>query len=79
MSTPADRRAAALAATEARLRGEPSAVDLENTPKKPREEVFIPPTEKEIAESMRVLRRLLDRGLVRDNGYRQSAEAVEVS
>ena len=79
MATPAERRAALLAATESRLRGDPTPAELEDAPKKPKEDIFVPPSEKEIAESMRALRRLLDRGVVRDNGYRQSAEAVEVS
>jgi len=77
MPTPAERRAAALAATESRMRGDPTAGEAEEEKKK-EEKVYVPPTEKEDAESTRALRRLLDRGVIRDNGYRQSADAVEV-
>jgi hypothetical protein len=37
------------------------------------------PTEKENTETRREFARLLDRGIVRDNGYREAATAVEVS
>lgn len=78
-----DRRAAALAAAEARLRGDPTAHDLEEQARldrlNPKEETWTPPSEKEDASAKRELGRLIDRGIVRDNGYKQAAEAVEVS
>lgn len=76
-----DRRAAALAAAEARLRGEPSPHELEERARlaPPVEEVWVQPSEKEDAAAKRELGRLIDRGIVRDNGYKQAAEAVEVS
>jgi hypothetical protein len=79
----AERRAALLAAAEARLRGDPSAHDLENqaaeAKRVKKEETWVQPTEKQDEETKRNFGRLLDRGIVRDNGYKQSAEAVEVS
>ena len=74
-----DRRAAALAAAEARLKGSPSPAELEEAARTPKAEQWKQPSEKDDIEAKRVLARLIDRGIVRDNGYRQSADAVEVS
>ena len=72
-------RFAALAAAEARLRGEPSNSETDpGTALKPKEEVWTGPDEKIDRETRLKFGRLIDRGIVRDNGYRQSAEAVEV-
>lgn len=73
-SDPAARRAAALAAIEARQLGSP-----ESPSSTAKVEVWVPPSEKDDAESRKTFARLLDRGIVRDNGYKQSYEAVEVS
>jgi hypothetical protein len=74
-----DRRAAALAAAEARLKGSPSPAELEEAANAPKVEQWKQPSEKDDIEAKRALARLIDRGIVRDNGYRQSADAVEVS
>ncbi len=77
--TPPPHRLAALAAAEARLRGDPPAPDADDpSTSKKKEEVWAGPKEKDDRESRLQFGRLLDRGIVRDNGYRQSAEAVEV-
>ncbi|KAK4684523.1 hypothetical protein P7C73_g5654, partial [Tremellales sp. Uapishka_1] len=68
-------REAALAAAEARLRGEPNP----GVPPPPPAPKPWEPTEKGDRDTRLQFGRLLDRGIIRDNGYRVSAEAVEVS
>ena len=77
-ASPAANRAAALAAAEARLRGSPPN-DPTSPPPKPVEPVWLQPSEKQDHESKKTLTRMLDRGIIRDNGYEQSAECVQVS
>ncbi|ORY30409.1 hypothetical protein BCR39DRAFT_529774 [Naematelia encephala] len=78
-SSPAAHRLAALRAAEARLKGasSPSSISEEPAPKV--EEVWIQPSEKEDASKKKEFARLLDRGIIRDNGYEQGAVCVEVS
>lgn len=77
--TPAAKRLAALEAAEARLKGQPNP----NTPEAIKAARPTPPawepTEKGDKNKRFEFTRLLDRGVVRDNGYRQAAECVEVS
>ncbi len=78
-SDPSDPRIAARLAAEARLRGDPApgspAAVSKNVAIKP----WIPPTEQEDTKSKKEFYKLLDRGIVRDNGYRLAAECCEVS
>ncbi|ORX38855.1 hypothetical protein BD324DRAFT_577259 [Kockovaella imperatae] len=81
-------REAALAAAEARLKG-PSTSQATNdasssgsgpglmTQPSTSRPSWTKPSEKQDLETRRNFARLLDRGIVRDNGYKQSAEAVE--
>jgi hypothetical protein len=70
-------RLAALAAAEARLKNasNPAEVDI---PEVPVEEKWEPPSEEEDRTRKRELARALDRGIVRDNGYRECSDCVEV-
>lgn len=98
---PADQRAAALAAAEARLRpaiDPASPIDASAGASVPegsgistptRSGLFSgaasssvkkwEPTEKEDRETRLMFSRLLDRGIVRDNGYKDAATCVEVN
>ena len=78
MSAKENARKAALAAAEARLKGPPAEAST-STSSAPTPPKWEKPTEKQDQETRRNFARLLDRGIVRDNGYKQSAEAVEVS
>lgn len=75
---PRAARAAALAAAEARLRGEPSpSNEGTSTSAKP----VVPawqPSEKGDSEKRKEYNRLLYRGIVRDNGYKQASDCLEV-
>ena len=71
-------RLAALAAAEARLKSANNPPE-EVTPEIPVEEKWEPPSEEEDRTRKRELARVLDRGIVRDNGYKDASECVEVS
>jgi hypothetical protein len=81
----AEARAARLAAIEARLSGTPSAsgvsasgtTNIETQSKK--EEPKFEPTEKGDEEKKKEFTKLLYRGVVRDNGYKEASGCVDVS
>ncbi|TYJ51818.1 hypothetical protein B9479_007594 [Cryptococcus floricola] len=78
MSTPLTPREAALAAAQARL-NPPPAPPAPAPPSGPRP-LFAPAprhTEKEERDLVLKFNRLLDRGIIRDNSYQDSADAVE--
>ena len=86
MTDPRAAREAALAAAEARLRGDPSAVEREEkaqadklAARRKKDEEWTPPGDKVDQETRRTFARLLDRGIIRDNGYRQALTCAEVS
>ena len=83
MSMPNAAREAALKAAEARLRGDPSPLEQEELDRqeklrKKKEDNWVAPGEKVDNETKRQFARLLDRGIIRDNGYRQDLTCVEV-
>lgn len=78
LADPRAARAAALAAAEARLRGDPSSSSSSSSPPKPVMPAW-QPSEKSDAEKRKEFTRLLYRGIVRDNGYKQASECLEVS
>jgi hypothetical protein len=73
----AEARAARLAAVEARLAGTTNTTPTKNVEKKA-EPVF-EPTEKGDMEKKKEFTKLLFRGVVRDNGYREAMACVDVS
>ncbi|ODO08977.1 hypothetical protein I350_02569 [Cryptococcus amylolentus CBS 6273] len=88
MSTPKTPREAALAAAQARLNPPPQANDAAapaapasaSAPPSGTRPLFAPAprhTEKEERDIILKFNRLLDRGIIRDNSYQDSAEAVE--
>ena len=72
----AEARAARLAAVEARLAGTNTA-PTKNVEKK--EEPVFEPTEKGDIEKKKEFTKLLFRGVVRDNGYKEAMGCVDVS
>ena len=72
----AEARAARLAAVEARLAGTNTA-PTKNVEKK--EEPVFEPTEKGDVEKKKEFTKLLFRGVVRDNGYKEAMGCVDVS
>jgi hypothetical protein len=73
-------RLAALAAAEARLKGQAEQSDESATAvPEPVIERWVQPSEEDDMRWKRELARALDRGIVRDNGYKECAECVEVS
>jgi hypothetical protein len=72
----AEARAARLAAVEARLAGT-TTTPTKNVEKK--EEPTFEPTEKGDIEKKKEFTKLLFRGVVRDNGYREAMSCVDVS
>lgn len=80
-TTPAQARQAALAAAEARFRTPitPASDVKKDDGSKEQEEVWTPPSEVEDINKKKEFGRLLDRGIVRDNGYAQAAACCEVS
>jgi len=78
----AEARAARLAATEARLAGaSTSGTNPESEIKKEikKEEPIFEPTEKGDSEKKKEFTKLLFRGVVRDNGYKEAMGCVDVS
>jgi hypothetical protein len=73
----AEARAARLAAVEARLSGTTTTTPTKNVEKK--EEPTFEPTEKGDMEKKKEFTKLLFRGVVRDNGYREAMSCVDVS
>ena len=74
--TMAEARAARLAAVEARLAGT-TTTPTKNVEKK--EEPVFEPTEKGDIEKKKEFTKLLFRGVVRDNGYKEAMGCVDVS
>jgi hypothetical protein len=72
----AEARAARLAAVEARLAGT-TTTPTKNVEKK--EEPVFDPTEKGDSEKKKEFTKLLFRGVVRDNGYKETMGCVDVS
>jgi hypothetical protein len=72
----AEARAARLAAVEARLAGT-TTTPTKNVEKK--EEPTFEPTEKGDIEKKKEFMKLLFRGVVRDNGYKEAMACVDVS
>jgi hypothetical protein len=72
----AEARAARLAAVEARLAGT-TTTPTKNVEKK--EEPTFEPTEKGDIEKKKEFTKLLFRGVVRDNGYKEAMACVDVS
>jgi len=73
----AEARAARLAAVEARLAGTTTTTPTKNVEKK--EEPVFEPTEKGDIEKKKEFMKLLFRGVVRDNGYKEAMGCVDVS
>jgi hypothetical protein len=73
----AEARAARLAAAEARLAGTTTTTPTNNVEKK--EEPSFEPTEKGDMEKKKEFTKLLFRGVVRDNGYKEAMGCVDVS
>lgn len=74
----AEARAARLAAVEARLAGTP-VPNLNSDQKVSKEEPKFEPTEKGDTEKKKEFTKLLYRGVVRDNAYRETMWCVDVS
>ena len=78
----AEARAARLAATEARLAGSSRTgtnPDEETKKEIKKEEPIFEPTEKGDSEKKKEFTKLLFRGVVRDNGYKEAMGCVDVS
>lgn len=75
----AEARAARLAATEARLAGTPSTSTSTLQVGVKKEEPSFEPTEKGDSEKKKEFTKLLYRGVVRDNGYKEAMGCVDVS
>ena len=78
----AEARAARLAATEARLAGSSTSganPDSETKKEIKKEEPIFEPTEKGDSEKKKEFTKLLFRGVVRDNGYKEAMGCVDVS
>jgi hypothetical protein len=73
----AEARAARLAAVEARLAGITTSTSTKNVEKK--EEPTFEPTVKGDIEKKKEFTKLLFRGVVRDNGYKEAMACVDVS